>query len=127
MIFNHLCAQLFHGSIFCFFLSQFSQRDFQHTAIGSVYHFAPDIKREFVWITPGSVAATALWLVISLGFKWYVFHFGNYQKTYGAIGGVMVALLWFYFSGLAILLGAQLNATIDRALQLVEPAALKVA
>jgi len=97
------------------------------TAIGSVYHFAPDIKREFVWITPGSVAATALWLVISLGFKWYVFHFGNYQKTYGAIGGVMVALLWFYFSGLAILLGAQLNATIDRALQLVEPAALKVA
>jgi membrane protein len=97
------------------------------TAIGSVYHFAPDVKREFVWITPGSVAATALWLVISLGFKWYVFHFGNYQKTYGAIGGVMVALLWFYFSGLAILLGAQLNATIDRASQSVEPAALKVA
>jgi len=56
-----------------------------------------------------------------------VFHFGNYQKTYGAIGGVMVALLWFYFSGLAILLGAQLNATIDRASQPVEPAALKVA
>ena len=63
-------------------------------------------------ITPGAVIATALWLIVSLGFKWYVFHFGNYQKTYGAIGGVMVALLWFYFSGLAILLGAQLNATI---------------
>jgi membrane protein len=85
------------------------------TAIGSVYHFAPDVKSEFVWITPGSVAATTLWLVVSLGFKWYVFHFGNYQKTYGAIGGVMVALLWFYFSGLAILLGAQLNGTIDHA------------
>jgi uncharacterized BrkB/YihY/UPF0761 family membrane protein len=56
-------------------------------------------------------------LIVSLGFKWYVFHFGHYQKTYGAIGGVMVALLWFYFSGLAILLGAQLNATIDRASQ----------
>ena len=84
-------------------------------AIGSVYHFAPDATREFVWITPGSVAAAALWLMVSLAFKWYVFHFGNYQKTYGAIGGVMVALLWFYFSGLAILLGAQLNATIDRA------------
>jgi membrane protein len=97
------------------------------TAIGTVYHFAPDIKREFVWITPGSVTATALWLAVSLGFKWYVFQFGNYQKTYGAIGGVMVALLWFYFSGLAILLGAQLNATIDRASQPVEPAALKVA
>jgi len=96
-------------------------------AIGSVYHFAPDVKREFVWITPGSVAAAALWLIVSLAFKWYVFHFGNYQKTYGAIGGVMVALLWLYFSGLAILLGAQLNATIDRASQPIEPAALKVA
>jgi membrane protein len=83
------------------------------TAIGSVYHFAPDVKREFVWITPGALAATALWLAVSLGFKWYAVHVGNYQKTYGAIGGVMVALLWFYFSGLAILLGAQLNATID--------------
>jgi membrane protein len=97
------------------------------TAIESVYHFAPDIKREFVWITPGSVTATALWLVISLGFKWYVFHFGNYQKTYGAIGGVMVALLWFYFSGLAILLGAQLNATIAHASRPVQAEALKVA
>ena len=83
------------------------------TAIGSVYHFAPDVKREFVWITPGAFAATVLWLIVSLGFKWYTFHVGDYQKTYGAIGGVMVALLWFYFSGLAILLGAQLDATID--------------
>jgi membrane protein len=96
-------------------------------AIGSVYHWAPDVKREFVWITPGSIAAAALWLIVSLAFKWYVFHFGNYQKTYGAIGGVMVALLWFYFSGLAILLGAQLNATIDRASQAIEPPAVKVA
>lgn len=94
-------------------------------AIGSVYHWAPDAKREFAWFTPGSVAAAALWLIVSLAFKSYVFHFGNYQKTYGAIGGVMVALLWFYFSGLAILLGAQLNATIDRASQPIEPAVLK--
>jgi membrane protein len=97
------------------------------TAIASVYHFAPDVKREFVWITPGSVAATALWLVVSLGLKWYVFQFGNYQQTYGAIGGVMVALLWFYFSGLAILLGAQLNATIDHARRLGQAEGLKVA
>ncbi len=97
------------------------------TAIAIVYHFAPDVKREFVWITPGSVAATALWLVVSLGFKWYVFQFGNYQKTYGAIGGVMVALLWCYFSGLSMLLGAHLNATIDHASQPLQAEALKVA
>jgi membrane protein len=100
---------------------------FAVTAIASVYHFAPDTKKEFVWITPGSISATALWLVISLGFKWYVFQFGNYQQTYGAIGGVMVTLLWFYFSGLSILLGAQLNATIDHASQPHQAEALKVA
>ena len=75
----------------------------------------PDTTQEWVWITPGSVAATAMWLVVSLGFRWYVIHFGAYQKTYGAIGGVMIALLWFYFTSLAILLGAQLDATIARA------------
>ena len=54
-------------------------------------------------------------LVISLAFKWYVSHFADYQKTYGAIGGVMIALLWFYFTSLAILLGAQMDATIAQA------------
>jgi membrane protein len=85
------------------------------TALGCVYHFAPDTSREWVWISPGSVTATALWLLISLAFKWYVSHFGDYQQTYGAIGGVMVTLLWFYFTSLAVLLGAQLDATIAHA------------
>jgi membrane protein len=85
------------------------------TAIGCIYHFAPDTRHEWVWITPGSVMATVMWLLISLAFKWYVSHFAGYQKTYGAIGGVMVALLWFYFTSLAILLGAQLDATIEHA------------
>jgi membrane protein len=85
------------------------------TALGAIYHFAPDVKQEFAWITPGSVAATAVWLLVSLAFRTYVVHFGTYQKTYGAIGAVMVTLLWFYFSGLAVILGAQLNATIAEA------------
>jgi membrane protein len=83
------------------------------TALGCIYHFAPDTRHEWVWITPGSMAATALWLLVSVAFKWYVSHFADYQKTYGAIGGVMVALLWFYFTSLAILLGAHLDATIE--------------
>ncbi len=85
------------------------------TALGWVYYFAPDVRRRWAWITPGSVAATLLWILASLGFKWYASHFGEYQKTYGAIGGVIVALLWLYASGLAILIGAELNAAVERA------------
>jgi membrane protein len=84
-------------------------------AIGCIYHFAPNTTHEWVWITPGSVTAATLWLLVSMAFRMYVSHFANYQKTYGAIGGVMVALLWFYFTSLAILIGAQLDATIARA------------
>jgi membrane protein len=83
--------------------------------IGCIYRFAPDTTREWVWVTPGSVTAATLWLVASAGFRTYVSHFADYQKTYGAIGGVMVALLWFYFASLAILIGAQLDAEIERA------------
>jgi membrane protein len=85
------------------------------TALGWVYYFAPDVRRRWAWITPGSIAATLLWILASLGFKWYAGHFGEYQKTYGAIGGVIVALLWLYTSGLAILVGAELNAAIEHA------------
>lgn len=85
------------------------------TALGWVYYFAPDVRRRWAWITPGSIAATLLWILASLGFKWYAGHFGEYQQTYGAIGGVIVALLWLYASGLAILIGAELNAAIEHA------------
>jgi membrane protein len=85
------------------------------TAIALVYYFAPDAEQEWVWITPGSVLATLLWLVISLGFKFYVATFGTYTETYGLIGGVMVLLLWFYLSGLALLFGAELNSEIEHA------------
>jgi membrane protein len=85
------------------------------TGFAMVYYVGPDVKQEWVWITPGAVFATLLWLLVSLGFRWYVSAFGNYQKTYGAIGAVIVALLWFYLSGLALLIGAELNAVIEHA------------
>jgi membrane protein len=68
-----------------------------------------------VWITPGSVLATLLWLLVSLGFKLYIVAFGSYNATYGTIGGVIVLMLWFYLSGLAVLVGAELNAEIEHA------------
>lgn len=85
------------------------------TALGWVYHFAPDVRRRWAWVTPGAIAATLLWILASLGFKWYAGHFGGYQDTYGAIGGVIVALLWLYAAGLAILVGAELNAAVEQA------------
>ncbi len=83
------------------------------TALGWVYYFAPDVRRRWTWVTPGAVAATLLWILASLGFKWYAGHFGEYQRAYGVIGGVIVALLWLYASALSILVGAELNAAIE--------------
>jgi len=85
------------------------------TAIALVYYFAPDARQEWVWITPGSLVATVLWLAVSLGLKFYISTAGDYNETYGAIGGVMVLMLWFYLSGLVILLGAELNSEIEHA------------
>jgi membrane protein len=85
------------------------------TAVALVYYFAPDAEQDWVWITPGSVLATVLWIVASLAFRFYVANFASYNETYGAIGGVMVLLLWFYVSGIALLIGAELNAEIEHA------------
>ena len=84
-------------------------------AIAMIYYYAPDAEQEWIWITPGSILATLLWLLISLGFKFYVVHFTSYNATYGAIGGVIVLMLWFYVSALAVLIGAELNAEIEHA------------
>jgi membrane protein len=84
-------------------------------AIALVYYYAPDAVQDFIWITPGSVVATVLWLLVSLGFKFYVSYFGSYNATYGTIGGIIVLLTWFYVSSLAVLVGATLNAEIEHA------------
>jgi membrane protein len=83
--------------------------------IGLIYYFGPDADQDWVWITPGAVAGTVLWLVSSLLFKIYVANFTDYEGSYGTVGGVIVVLLWFYVSGIAILTGAELNAEIEHA------------
>ena len=84
-------------------------------AVGLVYYYAPDAEQDWVWITPGAVLGTLLWFVVSVGFKFYVANFADYNATYGAVGGVILLLLWFYMSGLAILVGAEMNAEIEHA------------
>ena len=85
------------------------------TGFGFVYYFAPDVDQDFVFLTPGSVLATVLWMLGSLGFRFYVVNFGSYNESYGAVGGVMVLLLWLYISGLCVIVGAEMNAEIEHA------------
>ncbi|HTL44981.1 MAG TPA: YihY/virulence factor BrkB family protein [Vicinamibacterales bacterium] len=85
------------------------------TGIGLIYYFAPDAEQDWVWLTPGSVLATVLWLLVSLGLKLYYQLVPNANASYGALGGVMVLMLWFYVSGLALLVGAELNSEIEHA------------
>jgi membrane protein len=84
-------------------------------AIAIICYFAPDAEQDWVWLTPGAVLATVLWILISLALRFYLVYFDNFNETYGALGGVMVLLLWFYGTALAILTGAELNAEIEHA------------
>ena len=86
-----------------------------NVAIALIYYYAPDVEQEWSWLIPGALLATVLWLLTTLGFRYYVVNISSYTETYGALGAVMVLLLWFYLSGLAILIGAELNAEIEHA------------
>jgi membrane protein len=82
--------------------------------VALLYYFAPDVDQPFRWITPGGLIGVLLWVLASVAFNFYVSNFGSYNKTYGAIGAVIVLLLYLYISSLTILFGATLNATLVR-------------
>jgi membrane protein len=78
------------------------------------YRYAPDRERaKWRWVTWGSVIAATVWLLGSLAFSAYVQNFGSYGKTYGALGGVIVLIMWFYLMGFTIVLGAEINAEME--------------
>ena len=79
------------------------------------YYMLPDVRQRFTFITPGSVAATLIWLGTTWGFGQYVSHFGSYNVTYGSIGGVIVLMTWFYISGFIFLMGGEVNAILEQA------------
>ena len=81
-------------------------------ALAVIYYVSPAVEQEWRWVTPGSVFAVVMWLTVSLGFKLYVENFSNYNKVYGSIAGVIVLMLWFYLTGLVLLLGGEINAEI---------------
>src|SRR3546814_687332 len=83
--------------------------------LAGVYRFAPcRASARFRWLLPGAVVATLLWLLSSLLFSFYVSNFGSYNETFGSIGAVVVLLLWFYISALAVCIGAEVNAELER-------------
>jgi membrane protein len=85
-------------------------------AFALVYYFAPNVKdMRWQWITPGSVLGLALWLLVSFAFRVYLGYFDTYSAAYGSLGAVMVLLLWLYLTGVAILVGGEMNAVIEDA------------
>ncbi|HEX8371106.1 MAG TPA: YihY/virulence factor BrkB family protein [Pyrinomonadaceae bacterium] len=85
-------------------------------AFALIYYFAPDLyDQKWYWITPGSVIGVTLWLVVSFALRLYLRHFDSYSLTYGSLGAVIVLMLWFYLTGVAILLGGKINAEIENA------------
>jgi membrane protein len=79
------------------------------------YRYAPSREvAQWQWVSSGAVIATALWLIGSIAFSIYVSNFGSYNETYGALGAVVILLMWFWLSAFIVLLGAELNCEIER-------------
>jgi membrane protein len=81
-----------------------------------VYYWAPDFKtRCWHWLTPGGAIGIVAWLLASLGFRAYLYFFNSYSVTYGSLGAVIILLVWFYITGLMLLVGAEINSEIEAA------------
>lgn len=77
-----------------------------------IYFFAPNYRQRWQLFTPGTIFALIFWLAISFGFRLYVTRFSNFDVTYGTLGGVMILMLWLYLTGVAILIGGEINAVL---------------
>jgi membrane protein len=91
-------------------------------SVEAIYFLAPNAKQSFKDQLPGAVIAVSSWVAASWGFDWYVRHVANYNHTFGALGAVVGLMMWFYLTGLALMLGAEINAELlhSRGLRLPE-------
>ncbi|MGW4210156.1 YihY/virulence factor BrkB family protein [Lentzea sp. NPDC004789] len=90
-------------------------------AFAVLYWAAPNVRQPgFRWVTPGSLLAIVLWALATVGFAVYVANFASYNKTYGSLGGVIVFLVWLWISNIAVLLGAEFDAELERGRRLAE-------
>jgi membrane protein len=89
------------------------------TMFAFLYWATPNVKHpKFRWVSPGGILAVVLWIIASAAFAFYVSRFASYNKTYGALGGVIVFLVWLWISNIAVLLGAEFNAELERGRQI---------
>lgn len=89
--------------------------------VSLVYYFGPHIKQKWQAISPGAVAAVAIWILAAVGFSVYVNNFASFNKTYGALGAAIALLLFFYISATVLLVGAEINSVFDFAVLGVQP------
>jgi membrane protein len=83
--------------------------------IALIYRYAPNREKpKWQWLTPGSIAATLLWVAATVGFGFYVTNFGSYNATYGSLGAVIVFLTWLYLTAYILLMGGELNAELEK-------------
>jgi membrane protein len=83
--------------------------------IAGLYYAAPNVKQpKFRWVSPGGIVAVLLWIVASVAFGFYVSNFGSYNKTYGTLGGVITFLVWMWITNIAVLLGLEFDAELER-------------
>jgi membrane protein len=79
-----------------------------------LYWASPNARQPFRWITPGGILAVVVWVIASAAFALHVANFGSYNRTYGSLASVIIFLVWLWLSNAAILLGAELNAELER-------------
>ena len=81
-----------------------------------IYYYGPDVKEQhWYWITPGSFFGVLVWLAASFAFRVYLHFYNSYSGTYGSLGAVIILMVWFYVTGLAFLIGGEINAQIEHA------------
>ncbi|HVS91454.1 MAG TPA: YihY/virulence factor BrkB family protein [Mucilaginibacter sp.] len=94
------------------------------TTVSLLYRYGPAHKQRWKFLSPGSILATLLAVLISLGFTYYIDNFSSYNKVYGSIGTLIVVMIWLYLNSLIILIGFELNASIElskRSIKIVKP------
>lgn len=85
-------------------------------SLAAVYYWAPDLRRrQWHWITPGATLGLLGWLIVSIGFRVYLHYFNTYSVAYGSLGAFIILLMWFYITGLMLLLGAEFNSELEAA------------